>query len=126
MDRLKSFDGIPHPYDEKKRVVVPAALKALRLKPHRKFSRLGDLSKEFGWKSHAVLSRLEEPQGEEHGVLQEAPRGPEGEGEDDEGGPEGLREGDRFGQEARRRAQPCVNGPRSFPEIATLEPRRPT
>ena len=60
MDRLKSFDGIPHPYDEKKRVVVPAALKALRLKPHRKFSRLGDLSKEFGWKSHAVLARLEE------------------------------------------------------------------
>ena len=41
-------------------MVVPAALKALRLKPHRKFSRLGDLSKEFGWKSHAVLARLEE------------------------------------------------------------------
>merc|ERR1719460_2317395 len=60
MDRLKSFDGIPHPYDEKKRVVVPAALKALRLKTHRKFTRLGDLSKEFGWKSSAVLSRLEE------------------------------------------------------------------
>merc|ERR1719465_129344 len=59
MDRLKSFDSIPHPYYEKKGVVVPAALKVLRLKTHRKFTRLGDLSKEFGWKSAAVLSRLE-------------------------------------------------------------------
>ena len=60
MDRLKSFEGIPAPYDTKKRVVVPAALKALRLKPHRKFTRLGDLSKEFGWKSSKVLATLEE------------------------------------------------------------------
>merc|ERR1712124_114683 len=60
MDRLKSFDGIPHPYDEKKRVVVPAALKALRLKTHRKYTRLGDLSKEYGWKSSKVLASLEE------------------------------------------------------------------
>merc|ERR1719321_2072761 len=36
LDRLKSFEGIPHPYDRKKRVVVPAALKVLRLKPQRR------------------------------------------------------------------------------------------
>ena len=60
MDRLKSFDGIPAAYHEKKRVVVPAALKALRMKPHRKFTRLGDLSKEYGWKAADVLSKLEE------------------------------------------------------------------
>merc|ERR1711964_265556 len=60
MDRLKTFDGIPHPYDAKKRQVVPAALKTLRLKTHRKFAKLGDLSREFGWKSEEVLARLEE------------------------------------------------------------------
>merc|ERR1711896_30425 len=60
MDRLKSFEGIPAPYDTKKRVVVPAALKALRLKTHRKYTRLGDLSKEYGWKSSKVLASLEE------------------------------------------------------------------
>lgn len=36
LDRLKVFDGIPPPYDKKKRMVVPAALKVVRLKPTRK------------------------------------------------------------------------------------------
>merc|ERR1712224_381460 len=60
LDRLKTFDGVPSPYDDKKRVVVPAALKALRLKNHRKYCVLGRLSTEFGWKSADVVSRLEE------------------------------------------------------------------
>ena len=60
LDRLKTFDGVPSPYDEKKRVVVPAALKCLRLKNHRKYCRLGQLSSDFGWKSAGVVSRLEE------------------------------------------------------------------
>merc|ERR1711918_264918 len=30
LDRLKAFEGIPHPYDRKKRMVMPAALKVLR------------------------------------------------------------------------------------------------
>merc|ERR1711998_452943 len=59
MDRLKSFEGIPSPYDEKKRVVIPAALKCLRLKNHRKYARLGDLSKMYGWKSSEVVKTLE-------------------------------------------------------------------
>ncbi|XP_071058498.1 large ribosomal subunit protein uL13-like isoform X4 [Pseudochaenichthys georgianus] len=36
LDRMKVFDGIPPPYDERKRMVVPAALKIVRLKPTRK------------------------------------------------------------------------------------------
>ena len=60
LDRLKTFDGVPSPYDEKKRLVVPAALKCLRLKNHRKYCRLGQLSSDFGWKSAGVVSRLEE------------------------------------------------------------------
>ena len=30
------FDGIPPPYDKQKRMVVPCALRVLRLKPGRK------------------------------------------------------------------------------------------
>merc|ERR1712196_60143 len=59
MDRLKTFEGIPSPYDEKKRVVIPAALKCLRLKNHRKYARLGDLSKMYGWKSTEIVKTLE-------------------------------------------------------------------
>ena len=37
LQKLKVFEGIPFPYDQKKRMVVPEALKVLRLKAHRKF-----------------------------------------------------------------------------------------
>ena len=33
LDRLKVFDGIPAPYDKQKRMVVPSALRVLKLKP---------------------------------------------------------------------------------------------
>ena len=59
LDRLKAFEGMPHPFDRKKRMVVPAALKVLRLKPERKFCRLGDMAREYGWKHDALITRLE-------------------------------------------------------------------
>merc|ERR1719482_793033 len=59
LDRLKSFEGIPHPYDRKKRMVVPAALKVLRLRPERRFCRLGDLSSQAGWKHNDLIQRHE-------------------------------------------------------------------
>merc|ERR1711933_100282 len=60
LDRLKCFEGIPHPYDRKKRMVLPAALKVLRLRPERRFCKLGDLSSEFGWKHKDLVKRLED------------------------------------------------------------------
>ncbi|CAK7288883.1 60S ribosomal protein L13a [Vulpes lagopus] len=60
LDRLKVFDGIPPPYDKKKRMVVPAALKVVHLKPTRKFAYLGHLAHEVGWKYQAVTATLEE------------------------------------------------------------------
>nr|XP_054520066.1 60S ribosomal protein L13a-like isoform X1 [Pan troglodytes] len=60
LDRLKVFDCIPPPYDKKKRMVVPAALKVVRLKPTRKFAYLGRLAHEVGWKYQAVTATLEE------------------------------------------------------------------
>eukprot|EP00933_Yihiella_yeosuensis_P061578 TRINITY_DN643_c0_g1_i9.p1 TRINITY_DN643_c0_g1~~TRINITY_DN643_c0_g1_i9.p1 ORF type:complete len:202 (+),score=57.15 TRINITY_DN643_c0_g1_i9:77-682(+) len=59
LDRMKTFEGIPHPFDRKKRMVVPSCLKVLRLRPERRFCRLGDLSKEVGWKHGALIERLE-------------------------------------------------------------------
>merc|ERR1711926_50190 len=45
MKRLQTFEGVPPPYDKKKRMVVPSALKVLRLKP--------------GWKYQDVIETLE-------------------------------------------------------------------
>lgn len=59
LKRLSSFEGIPSPYDKQKRVVVPAALKVMRLKPGRDFTVLGDLSSAVGWKHQALLQKLE-------------------------------------------------------------------
>jgi large subunit ribosomal protein L13Ae len=35
LERLKTYEGIPAPYDKMKRVVVPSALRVLKLKPRR-------------------------------------------------------------------------------------------
>lgn len=35
---LKAYEGIPPPYDRRKRVVVPGALRVICLKPGRKVS----------------------------------------------------------------------------------------
>uniref|UniRef100_A0A2K5Y0Y1 Large ribosomal subunit protein uL13 n=1 Tax=Mandrillus leucophaeus TaxID=9568 RepID=A0A2K5Y0Y1_MANLE len=59
-DRLKVFDGVPPRHDKKKRMVVPAALKVVRLKLTRKFAYLGRLAHEVGWKYQAMTATLEE------------------------------------------------------------------
>merc|ERR1712159_985292 len=43
LQRLKVFEGIPHPYDTKKRMVVPQALKVLRIKSFRRTCEVGEL-----------------------------------------------------------------------------------
>jgi hypothetical protein len=58
MERLKTFEGIPPPYDHKKRMVVPQALRVLRLKPGRKYCTVGRLGHEFGWKYQDVVARF--------------------------------------------------------------------
>jgi len=60
LDRMTSYEGVPHPYDRKKRMVVPQALKVLRLKSHRKYCRLGDLASSVGWKYNDLTKRLED------------------------------------------------------------------
>lgn len=60
MERLKVFEGIPEAYNTTKRMVVPAALRVLRLKPGRRYCTVGRLSHEVGWKYQKVLESLEE------------------------------------------------------------------
>merc|ERR1712212_961024 len=60
LNRLKVFDGIPTPYDKQKRMVVPSALRVLKLKPGRKYCQIGRLSHETGWKYKGVIDALEE------------------------------------------------------------------
>eukprot|EP00741_Cyanophora_paradoxa_P004306 tig00000792_g4180.t1 len=60
LERLKAFEGVPPPYDKMKRMVIPAALRVLRLKPGRKFCVLGRLATEVGWRHSDLVTRLEE------------------------------------------------------------------
>ena len=59
LGRLATYEGIPEPYDKVKRVVVPAALKAVRMRADRNFCLLGALSKEVGWGYTDLVNSLE-------------------------------------------------------------------
>ncbi|KYQ93718.1 S60 ribosomal protein L13a [Tieghemostelium lacteum] len=59
LDSMKVFEGVPTPYDKVKRMVVPSALRATKLNVTRKFTVLGQLASEVGWKYKDVVQRLE-------------------------------------------------------------------
>merc|ERR1711992_216522 len=59
LKRLQVFEGCPPPYDRKKKMVVPSALKTLRLKHGRKFCSIGRLAHEVGWKYKDIVEGLE-------------------------------------------------------------------
>ena len=54
------FDGVPPPYDKVKRMVMPDALRVLRLRPGRKYTNLGRMCSEVGWKHRDTVLELEE------------------------------------------------------------------
>ncbi|KAK8866171.1 ribosomal protein L13 [Kwoniella newhampshirensis] len=60
LKRLELFEGVPPAQDRVKKMVVPAALRVLRLKPGRKFCTLKRISHEVGWQYKDVVDRLEE------------------------------------------------------------------
>lgn len=59
LERLKVFDGVPYPYDTKKKMVVPEALRVLRLNPTKKYTQLSELAVRVGWNKRALIERLE-------------------------------------------------------------------
>ena len=56
LERLKTFEGIPPPYDKVKRMVVPDALKVLRLQHGHKSCQLGDLAKSVSYQHTCSVS----------------------------------------------------------------------
>lgn len=60
LSRLKVFEGIPQPYSQQKRLVLPNCLRQLRLKDTRKFCTLGQLCGRIGWNQGPVVQKLEE------------------------------------------------------------------
>ncbi|ORX37460.1 ribosomal protein L13 domain-containing protein [Kockovaella imperatae] len=60
LKRLELYEGIPPAQAKVKRMVVPAALRVLRLKPGRKYCTLKRVSHEVGWGHKDVVDRLEE------------------------------------------------------------------
>ena len=59
MTRLKVYEGIPAPFDKLARQVVPSALRQTRLRPGRRYCRLGDLSTHVGWQHNKLIQQLE-------------------------------------------------------------------
>merc|ERR1712110_846003 len=58
--RVKAVEGIPAPFDQIKKMVVPDALRVTRLKPGRKFTHMGKLAAELGWGYADVVAQYEE------------------------------------------------------------------
>ncbi|KAH8741522.1 60S ribosomal protein L13a [Cryptosporidium ryanae] len=58
--RLTTLDGCPAPFDKVKRVVVPASLRVLRLKPQRRYTDLGTLSSLVGYNKSKTINALED------------------------------------------------------------------
>eukprot|EP00961_Rhodomonas_salina_P071279 957585-Rhodomonas_salina.3 len=53
------FDGVPPPYDKTKRMIIPEALRITRLRPGRKYTNLGRMCHEVGWKHWDTVKTLE-------------------------------------------------------------------
>merc|ERR1711970_564201 len=59
LKNLRSYEGMPRPYDHVARQVIPDALRINRLKPGRKYCYLGRVSHEVGWNYSKVVATLE-------------------------------------------------------------------
>eukprot|EP00994_Dinema_validum_P002351 NODE_1513_length_924_cov_1180.712000_g1175_i0.p1 GENE.NODE_1513_length_924_cov_1180.712000_g1175_i0~~NODE_1513_length_924_cov_1180.712000_g1175_i0.p1 ORF type:complete len:210 (-),score=49.35 NODE_1513_length_924_cov_1180.712000_g1175_i0:242-871(-) len=59
MRKLKCFNGIPPPWDKKKRMCCPQALRALRMAPGRDYTVIGDLMHDLGWKNKEIVQIVE-------------------------------------------------------------------
>lgn len=59
MGRLKCFDGCPLSWNAKKKMVIPDALKVVRLRPNARFTTQGAISQVCGWTKNDLLRDLE-------------------------------------------------------------------
>ena len=59
MNRLKIYEGVPPHYMTIKKLVVPQALRLLRLNSNRKYAQLGVMSSQVGWTKKSIVEQLE-------------------------------------------------------------------
>ena len=60
MSKLKVFDGVPQPYNVRKRTTVPDALRVANFTKGRDYITLGDLASVVGWKRQDLVKSLED------------------------------------------------------------------
>ena len=60
LGRLKCFDGCPVSANCMKKMVIPDALKAVKLGPRAKYCVLGNVAKDCGWTQQELIDELEE------------------------------------------------------------------
>ena len=58
--RLKLYDGIPNNLNKIKKLVIPCALRVVKLAPGRKYSTMGEILSEIGWKNKKNIEENEE------------------------------------------------------------------
>jgi len=59
LSKLKCFEGVPPQYVQIKKKCVPQAVRIVRLKPYRKFCKLGEVSNDVGWKHKDLIEKLD-------------------------------------------------------------------
>ncbi|KAF0310559.1 60S ribosomal protein L13a [Amphibalanus amphitrite] len=59
MLNLRCVEGVPREYQKLRRMVVPSAMRKMRLRPGRPYCELGRLGHEVGWKYQDVVKTLE-------------------------------------------------------------------
>jgi large subunit ribosomal protein L13Ae len=58
--RLKLYDGIPNNLNKVKKLVIPCALRVVKLAPGRNYSTMGEILSEIGWKNKKNIEENEE------------------------------------------------------------------
>lgn len=60
MGKFKAYEGVPPDYAKVKKMVVPEALRITHLRPSSKYTKIGTLAGEMGWKYGALIRKMEE------------------------------------------------------------------
>jgi large subunit ribosomal protein L13Ae len=56
--RLRVFEGIPFPYNKMKKFIIPTALRINKLSPGHKYSILGEIASQIGWRKKNIIESL--------------------------------------------------------------------
>ena len=58
--RLKLFDGVPSGLIHIRKLIVPSALRIIKLAPNRRFTQIGKIFSELGWNKQKLIQNKDE------------------------------------------------------------------